>query len=489
VLDSNLCCFESTFTERSQEVGRCRILRAGTSKPREPGKQFETTGQVPIEHPAQNKVTVMPMEKHSNQLDSDASSRSPARKWIGSLGRLLLGLIVFAGATAISIFWMTNQPAAQRRPPRPQATLVEVSPVRSQTEKVIIRAMGTVTPARIIQLAPRVSGEIVEVSPQFFPGGRFQASDTILRIEQKDYRLALEQRKSELVDAQHDLKLEMGQQSVAQREYELLEQDVEEEDKELLLRQPQLEMAKAAVSAAEAAVEKAQLDLDRTVIVSPFNAMIQEKNVDLGSQVSVGMTLATLVGTDEYWVEVSVPVDELRWLHIPGYNGEAQSSARVYHESAWGKEVFRSAKVERLMADLEPEGRMARLLIDVPDPLQLQVAPGKRHPLILGSYVRVEIDGVELPDIVQIPRSAVREANQIWIMNPDGKLAIRTISIVWSGNDDVYVSDGISDGELLVMSNLGNPVEGMPLRTTDSSGVTPQRDGENTPPQDTENLP
>jgi RND family efflux transporter MFP subunit len=407
------------------------------------------------------------MEEKTDKLDM--SSRSPLRKWSGSLARLLLGLIVFAGAIAISIFWLTNQPKAQRRPPKPQAVLVEASAVQAQSEKVIIRALGTVTPARTIQLAPRVSGEIVEVSSQFFPGGRFKAGETILQIEQKDYKLALEQRKSELVDAQHDLKLEMGQQSVALREYELLAQDVQEEDKELLLRQPQLEMAKAAVSAAEAALEKARLDLKRTVIVSPFNAMVQSKDVDLGSQVSVGMTLATLVGTDEYWVEVSVPIDELKWLGIPGYNGQFQSVARVYHESAWGKDIFRLAKVDRLKADLEPKGRMARLLVTVNDPLELDPTTNKRYPLILGSYVRVELEGIEVADIVRIPRTAVREGNRVWLMNPDNTLDIRTVRIVWSSNNHVFISDGLADGELLVTSNMAAPVQGMALRTSDSS--------------------
>jgi RND family efflux transporter MFP subunit len=341
--------------------------------------------------------------------------------------------------------------------------------VRSQAEQVIVRAMGTVVPARSIQLASRVSGQIVEVSPQFVPGGRFQVNDRILQIDQKDYRLAVQQRKSELVTVQRDLKLEMGQQSVAQREYELLGQEVREEDKELLLRQPQLEMAQAAVSVAEAALEKAQLDLQRTVIVAPFNAIVQSKDVDLGSQVSTGTVLASLVETDEYWVEVSVPVDELRWISIPGYNEKSGSTVRVYYESAWGENVFRIGTIERLMTDLEPQGRMARLLVTVKDPLQLHTAAQERHPLILSSYVRVEIAGTEVPDIAKIPRTALREGNQIWLMSPEEKLEIRTVSIVWSGTDHVYISDGFADGTLLITSNLGAPVQGMTLQTADSS--------------------
>ncbi len=428
----------------------------------------------------------MPKEDDINRLDSETSSTSPARKRLGSMGRLLLGVVILAVAVGITIYWMTHRPTAQRQPPRPEATLVEVSHVRAQAEKVVVRAMGPVVPVMNIQLASRVSGQIVEVSPQFIPGGHFKAGEKILQVEQKDYKLAVEQRKSELVQAQRDLKLEMGQQSVALRESELLAQEVREEDMELLLREPQLEMAKAAVSAAEAVLEKAQLDFERTAIVAPFNAIVQSKNVDLGSQVSPGSTLASLVGTDEYWVEVSVPVDELKWISIPGYNEKSGSAVRVYYESAWGKDAFRIGTVERLMTDLEPQGRMARLLIIVKDALQLQANPGKRRPLILGSYVRVEIEGIEVPDIVKISRTAVREANHVWVMSPDETLEIRTVSIVWSGNDHVYVSDGLDDGDLLIMSSLGAPVQGMPLRTTDSLSERPD---ENTPPPQAESQP
>ena len=422
--------------------------------------------------------------------ENKSDSKAPAGKWLGSMGRLLLGLIILAVGIGISIYWMMHRPTAQRRPPQSQATLVEVSEVRAQTERVIVRALGTVVPARTVQLASRVSGQVVDVSPQFVPGAHFRKNDKILQVEQKDYKLAAEQRRSELVRAQRDLKLEMGQQSVAEREYELLARDVQEEDKELLLRQPQLEMARAAVSSAEASLEKAQLDLQRTVIVAPFNAMIQSKNVDLGSQVSVGAVFASLVGTDEYWVEASVPVDELKWINIPGYNSKSGSAVRVYYESAWGPDTFRLGTVERLMADLEPQGRMARLLVTVQDPLQLHGAVRTRHPLILGSYMRVEIEGLEVPDIVKVPRTAVREGNRIWVMSPDEKLDIRTVSIVWSGNDHVYISEGLADGDLLIISDFGTPVQGMPLRTADSSPASSsERPRENMPPAQMENQP
>ena len=137
----------------------------------------------------------MPKKKYSNKLGPKASSEPPIRKWAGSMGRLLLGLIIVAVGVGVSLYWMMHKPTAQRRPPRPEATLVEVSHVRTQTEKVVVRAMGPVVPATSIQLASRVSGQIVEISPQFIPGGHFKAGEKILQVEQRDYILIPELRR------------------------------------------------------------------------------------------------------------------------------------------------------------------------------------------------------------------------------------------------------------------------------------------------------
>ena len=389
-------------------------------------------------------------------------------KWLGRLFRLVLTVGLLAAGAGAALYWMTNRPKAERQRPRTEARLVEVTSLQRGSQRVTIGAMGEVVPARSIDLAPQVSGRIVEVSPRFVPGGRFEAGEKILQIERRDFELAVAQRESELLNAQSNLKLEMGQQSVAQREYELLGEEVREGDRELLLRGPQLESARAAVSAAQAALDKARLDLERTVVTAPFNALVQTRRVELGSQVNAGMALASLVGTDRYWVEASVPLDELRWIRIPGHNAETGSPVRVYHDSAWGAGAFREGWVKHLRADLEPQGRMGRLLIGVRDPLHLGVEPARAHPLILDSYVRLEIEGRTLPDVIEVPRTALRDGNRVWIMGPENALLIREVEPAWSGDGKVYVSEGLSDGDLLVTSDLAAPVEGMALRTADA---------------------
>ena len=177
---------------------------------------------------------------------------------------------------------------------------------------------------------------------------------------------------TDVAKAESDLQLEQGNQLVAQKEYKLLGETVSDVEKALMLRRPQLENLRATLEAAQAKLEQARVDLARTQIKAPFNAVVQARSADVGARASESTVLATLVGTDAYWVEVSVPVSQLRWIRIPQTDGDQGALVRVYDSAAWGDGVFRQGRVVRLEADLEEQGRMARLLVRVEDPLSLQ---------------------------------------------------------------------------------------------------------------------
>ena len=126
------------------------------------------------------------------------------------------------------------------------------------------------------------------------------------------------------------------------------------------------------------------------------------------------------------------------------------------------------------MSQIEPEGRMARLLVVVKDPLELKATPEARRPLILGGYVRVEIVGQKLTNVVRVERTALRNGNQVWVMAPDDTLEIRDVRIAWAGNNHVCVDEGLLAGDRLVVSDLGTPVSGMALRTDESVKAGPR---------------
>lgn len=429
------------------------------------------------ENPKNPELAAGPLPSRSNQ----PVQGSPVWRWIGRLFRLCLLVAIVGAGAGVSHHWLANPPATQRRPPKPESIRVEVMPITLGPQPIIVSAMGTVVPAHEIQIAARVSGQIVGVSPQFEPGGQFEAGEMLVKIEREDYELLVQQQAGNLTKVQSEVKLEMGQQAVAQREYEILGEGASDEDEELLLRQPQLAAKRASVSVAEAMFDKARLDLERTEVAAPFNALVQTRLVDLGSYIAPGAPLAKLIGTDEFWIEVSVPVDELEWIDIPATDSEGGSEARVYNEAAWGAEVYREGRVVRLLADLEPQGRMARLLVAVQDPLELHSDRETRRPLLLGSFVRVEIAGKELVHVANIPRTALRDGSRVWVMTGDHILDIREAEVVWSSPDRVYIGRGLSDGDALVISDLPAPVQGMALRTGEASSPGSDRPPANKP--------
>jgi len=404
------------------------------------------------------------------QPDPTQLQSSPPRS---RLKRLLLPAAILIGAVLVGFLLMRTGPKATRTPPPYSAKLVDVETVRLEDRALTIEVMGTVLPAREIALTPRVNGEIVEVSPEFVPGGFPRAGEALVRIDPTDYQLLIQQRESALAQAESAYRLEMGQQSIASRELEMLSETVAAEDRDLVLRKPQLQSAEATVASARAALQDARLDLARTRVKAPFNAVISERFADIGGQVSTATRLATLVGTDTFWVEASVPVDQLRWIDIPRMATEKGAKTSIYSKSAWGATAFRSGAVIRLRPELEQQGRMARLLIAVSDPLAIQPENADKPRMILSTYVRVEIEGTTLQKVATIPRSALRDDDHVYLMDGEGGLEIRPVEIIFRSADQVFAR-GIRAGEKLVITDLSAPVEGMPLRIQDSAETTAQ---------------
>ena len=364
--------------------------------------------------------------------------------------RVLLPIAFIAAGAAGAVALVETKPKPKQRKPAKAVTLVEVQPLQRSRQRVVVQAMGTVMPAQQVQLRPQVSGRIVSISVNLAPGGRFAASEEVAQIERKDYELALAQRRADLAQAELNYKVELGRQEIAKREWELHSNGQKHTalDLELALRKPHLAQAKAAIASAKAAVSQADLNLTRTTVRSPFNAILMTKSVDVGSEVTPQTALAVLAGTDEYWIQVSVPVDRLKWLTFPDASRKTGSRALVRMGASQASQA-RVGHVARLLSDLETQGRMARVLVVVKDALGLQSPGRSRKPLLLGAYVHVAIDGEELRDVISIPRVALRGQDKLWLMDSDNKLAIRQVKVVWRDENAVFVRNGLSDGDRL----------------------------------------
>jgi RND family efflux transporter MFP subunit len=385
-------------------------------------------------------------------------------------------VILGAGIAGATYLNKTAPKARKRRPPR-MDPLVKVEMIQKTNERVTVQAMGTVIPGLQMVLKSRVPGEVVTTHPEFIEGGILMKGTKVLQIDPSDYKLSLAQKKSRVANARYALKLELGHQDVAKREWELLKGDKPPKklDRELALRKPHLEKAWAELDAAKADLKMAELDLSRTTIFAPFNAIVRKTMVEVGSQITTQDSLAELVGTDEYWIQVSIPVDRLKWITIPTRTGNDGANVRISYGSGPESSHVRKGKVIKLLGDLEAEGRMARILVSVKDPLDRKNPNKRRPPLLIGEYVRVEIDGRELKDVYKIPRTALRDNSRIWVTGNDELLKIREVVTVWRGPEYVLLKDGLKEGEWLIVSDLATPVEGMTVLT--KHPVMQKRDG------------
>jgi RND family efflux transporter MFP subunit len=363
------------------------------------------------------------------------------------LGIVGVGYLVMAGLKA-------STPEAQKRQPRAMQVLVNIEPLIMANAGVRVEGMGLVVAAREVKLKAQVSGQVVEIAADFLEGQHVAAGTVLAQIEADDYELQLAQAQSTLELREAELELEMGFQRVAGREWQLLGEssDILAESSSLALREPQLKQAQAMQRSAQSAVDRARLDLSRTEIAVPFNAQVLEKSVEVGSLAGIGGDVAHVVSTDSFYVRVSIPVNRVPVLEIPG--GEALVSIS-------GAESPITGRIISLLGDLDPNGRMARVLVEVRDPLGLEAQNAGRAKLLLGAYVTVDLVGHPMPNTFLIPRETLRNDDHVWLRRPDATLEIRSVSVLWKNRDTVVIGEGLAAGEQLITSSLSFAADGM----------------------------
>lgn len=385
---------------------------------------------------------------------------------------LLLGIGVFLG-----LVW--TRPAPGVAEPDERATPVEVMAAEVTSATIEVIARGTVLAADQAMVTPEVSGRVVWKNPQLIPGGRVEQGEELFRIEPRDFRLALEEQRAAVQRAQVELDIERGRGQVAEREVELMN-EAEREVSPLVRREPQRRAAEAALEAARSGLERAELALQRSRVSAPFNAVVRSVDVERGQLAGPQAGSVVLVGTDAVWVQASLPVEDLARIRFADEDRHEAGSAVRIRQDLGTRTMHWEGVVLRFLGELEPVGRLARVLIRVEDPFEANATTPGGLPLLIGSYVDAAIDAGVLDDVVVLPRKALREGNRVHIMGADGRLEIRRVDVAWRQPDSVLVSEGITHGERIVMSNIPTPVEGMLLHlagegtgdVTDE-GVTP----------------
>ncbi len=332
------------------------------------------------------------------------------------------------------------------------APLVQVETYSTEPARVEVQGFGTIEARTRVTLVPQVSGRVVWIHPALRAGGDFSADDDLLRLEESDYVLAVRMADASLDSARATYELELADAESNVAEWTAMHQG--DDPPPLVSREPQLLQARAAIASAEASLDMAKLSLERTRVRLPFAGRIISEQVDLGQYVTGGQQLATAYATDSFEVRVPIEPSELRWVR---WNADPERASEVtIRDESDVLAAPLTGRVARIESELDPQSRMAIIVVDV--------TPQSDVLLLPGTFVAVVIASDVIDDVVTVPRSALRVDGAVWLEH-EGTLRIVHPTIIRDQGEVVFV-DALPAGRL-VTTDLEIAVDGMAVRAVE----------------------
>ncbi|MCU7554009.1 efflux RND transporter periplasmic adaptor subunit [Alteromonas sp. ASW11-19] len=390
----------------------------------------------------------------------------------------LLILLVAIGVASAMI--MSKEPPEQQ-PVEDKAFLVDATAVSSQPVTFKVRSQGNVVPKNQTSLSAQVSGKVESLSEQFVVGGMVRKGDVLATLEQQDYLTDVKLAEAELAQAKAALQEEIARGKVAESEWKSVNSVV---PPELGLRKPQLAREQANVKAAEAKLERAQRNLSRTRITAPYDGLVVSRNIDLGQFVSTGMAIGSVYATDVAEVRLPVTDSDLAFLDLQ--QSKRQQGNVTLTASVAGKTHTWTGSLVRTEGIRDSASRVVYVIVEVVDPY-LRDSDEEGVALQFGQFVEASITGTRTEDLIVLPRTTLRLDNTVLVVEEGRELAIKPVDVLRTSADSVYLSDGLDDGDLVIMSAVPNPYNGMKVRLPGDEPVLPP-EAENDKAEDTERV-
>ena len=375
---------------------------------------------------------------------------------------LLTGVIV----VGLLITWLiaTSKPAPAAKPIRlPPVPIVDVLHIQPGNHRVWIETQGLVKPKTQIQLVSQVTGRVEAIADQFSAGGFFAANEVLVMVEESDYRIAVSQASAQLANAKQLLATEKGRARQAKREWRDLGNS---EANDLFLRKPQLASAKANLLAAEAGLEKAELDLSRTRVSAPFAGRVLSKRVDVGQFVSQGTPIAEIYSSGI--AEVRLPLTAQQRQNV-SVSGSQPSPVKLI--ARYGNNDYEwDAVLDRLEGAIDSSSRQYYVVASLPQAFadHIDETGALQKPgLAVGQFVTAQIAGNYIENSFLIPRSSLRQQQKIWVLE-NNRLAYIDVVVIQS-NDDTALVQLVDKSEAhnsiaVITTSLSLALKGMEIR-------------------------
>ena len=438
------------------------------------------------------------------------------------LKTLLSGLLPLAilGA-AIGGYVVLGGP---KPPPRKEKEPAKPVPVRTaaiepQSGGIDIEVDGVVVPLREVTLAAEVPGRVLRKTDACNEGQTVTKGTVLLEIDPRDYQLDVSRLEKELAQAglaieevdeeliQNATSIDLGKRQVdlARREAARLEglkagKIVTESEHDRAVRDEltaansltMLEGQKRvlakrrirlleAQSLAATMLEKANLDLSRTRVVSPVEGMVVEDKVEQDSFVAKGAPLVTIEDTTATEVKTSLKMDEVArvWGGRTAADGQGvpEVPAKVVFAIEDRRYEWDGVLSRQEGRGLDEKTRTLTCRVRVPEPTKVRaldrygaVLPAlpadAPRSLLRGMFVQVWLH-VDVPQpLVSVPQEAVRPTGDLFVMRDD-KLAIVQPRPFHAAAGRILFDEresGLIAGDRVVVSQIANPRDGMQLR-------------------------
>lgn len=393
---------------------------------------------------------------------------------MGKTGKIVLPIVIVAGAVVGLAVMSGMRAPAEKKAPEETALTVEVVPVEVRSLNFTVSSQGTVQPRTRTVLVAEVAGKIEWVAPELIAGGFVTRGEPLLRIDPSDYEVAVKRAEAELAARRAQLAQERARAEQAVKDWEKLEGRRGDVAPDLVLRKPQLAEAEAGVKAAEADLDKARRDLERTVIGVPYDALVKSKMADLGQYVAPGTQLGETYAVDVAEVRLPLASADLRFLSLPGFpvaSGAAERPAVTLSGEVGGRVHAWSAEIVRTEGVVDEKTRVVHAVAQIRDPYGVY-APSETPPLPLGTFVKAEITGHWQDDLVVLPRYALKAENRVLVAGTDDRLQIRRVEALRADHEFVYIGAGLEPGERVITTAIDIAIPGARLRIGAEVGAT-----------------
>ena len=363
-----------------------------------------------------------------------------------------IGIAILITSIILTIMLVSNKKEVETVISVSEVPLVKVSPLIQKKINARIQSQGTILPANEIIVIAEINSRVDWVSRKMEVGSSFYKGDTLVKLDKRDYELALISAKSNILNAKVNLEREQAEFDLAKKEWERVGSG---KASDLTLRKPQLAQAEAIWSASKAAVEQAQRNLDRTVIIAPFSGRVRKKNINVGSSLFAGTTIAQIYSTDYY--EVRLPISD-RDMFFTGlsFDGNSISSSNQLDVLFRLDNNVIKGKIVRTESEKDYKTKMVILIAKIDAKKNL----GTNKFLAINQFLEAEIIGIELDKSIQIPRSMVRDS-YVWVVDSNKKIRKRKVDLWRYEQEKAIVKNGFFKGDYLLMSRMNTLVDGM----------------------------